>query len=81
MNIYKAIILLLFMAKVSFAQQSISTSVTEGEVGIIEHLDSIIPLDLKFKNEKDELVSLRSLIISRKLRDKKTHDAITTSTG
>ncbi len=62
MKLNKLIILLLFMAKVSFAQQPVSTTVTEGEVGIIEHLDSIIPLDLKFKNEKEEIVSLRSLI-------------------
>lgn len=32
------------------------------EIGIVEHLGETIPLDLKFQNEKDSLVSLRSLI-------------------
>lgn len=32
------------------------------EVGIVEHLSDTIPLDLMFLNEKDSLVSLRSLI-------------------
>jgi len=32
------------------------------EVGIVEHLGETIPLDLKFLNEKDSLISLRSLI-------------------
>jgi len=32
------------------------------EVGIIEHLDQIIPLGLEFQNEQDQTVSLASLI-------------------
>jgi protein SCO1 len=35
---------------------------TEPEVGIAEHLGSTIPLDLTFMNEKNEKVSLRSII-------------------
>jgi protein SCO1/2 len=62
MKLTKLIILVLIIAKVSSAQQILNTPVTEAEVGIIEHPDSIIPLDLKFKNDKDELVTLRSLM-------------------
>jgi protein SCO1 len=32
------------------------------EVGIVEHLDSTIPLDIAFHNEKDSMVHLRDLV-------------------
>ena len=62
MKLIKAITLLLFILNFSFAQQVVSPPVSGDDVGIIEHLDSIIPLDLSFKNEKNEEVTLRSLI-------------------
>ena len=52
----------LFIFSSTFGQQPFNGVVTDGEVGIVEHLDSIIPLGLQFRNEKDQEVTLRSLI-------------------
>lgn len=45
-----------------YAQQPVNNIVSEGEVGIFEHLDTIIPLDLQFHNESDQVVTLRSIV-------------------
>ncbi|MDP4210843.1 MAG: SCO family protein [Bacteroidota bacterium] len=61
MNRLYSVLMFLFFVAVSFGQ----TPVQQGddvEVGIVEHLGDTIPLDLKFSNEKDQLVSLRSLV-------------------
>lgn len=55
-------ILLLFISLYSFGQQNFNSQTEDEEVGVIEHLGENIPLDLKFVNEKDSLVTLRSLI-------------------
>ena len=56
------IYLLAFSVIVSKAQAQLKPVGDNVEVGIVEHLEETIPLDLKFLNEKDSLVSLRSLI-------------------
>jgi protein SCO1 len=45
-----------------FSQANLRPLGDNVEVGIVEHLGETIPLDLKFMNEKDSLVALRSLI-------------------
>jgi Uncharacterized protein SCO1/SenC/PrrC, involved in biogenesis of respiratory and photosynthetic systems len=52
-----AFIFVLTLTTASFAQIDQSP-----EVGVTEHLGSTIPLDLQFKNEKFETVTLRQLI-------------------
>lgn len=46
----------------SYSQTPAQITGNDVEVGIVEHLSDTIPLDLTFSNEKDSLVSLRSLI-------------------
>ena len=46
----------------SYSQTPAQIAGNDVEIGIIEHLGDTIPLNLKFSNEKDSLVSLRSLI-------------------
>jgi protein SCO1/2 len=57
--------ILFFVAVIILAWQSSGLSQATAEridVGIVEHLDTIIPLDLTFLNEKGQPVSLRSVI-------------------
>ena len=63
MKTYYLSVVLLFTILFSYGQQfTPSLATEEEEIGVIEHLGSTIPLDLKFMNEKDSLVSLGSLI-------------------
>jgi Uncharacterized protein SCO1/SenC/PrrC, involved in biogenesis of respiratory and photosynthetic systems len=55
--------IILFCSLIVYANIILAQSkANDVEVGIVEHLGETIPLDLKFLNEKDSLVSLRSLI-------------------
>lgn len=54
--------LLMITTAASHAQAQLKPLGDNVEVGIVEHLGETIPLDLKFLNEKDSLVSLQSLI-------------------
>ena len=56
MKLFKLILLFLLTANVARSQSLISAPSIESEVGIFEHLDSIIPLDLHFRNENNEML-------------------------
>jgi protein SCO1/2 len=56
-NILLTIFFLLIIVFKSESQEDQTT-----EVGVFEHLDSIIPLDLKFVNDNNQTVTLRQLI-------------------
>jgi protein SCO1/2 len=56
-NILLTIFFLLVIVFKSESQEDQTT-----EVGVFEHLDSIIPLDLKFVNDNNQTVTLRQLI-------------------
>jgi protein SCO1/2 len=56
-NILLTIFFLLVIVFKSESQEDKTT-----EVGVFEHLDSIIPLDLKFVNDNNQTVTLRQLI-------------------
>jgi protein SCO1 len=56
-KLFSAFLFSILFSLNSFAQVDQST-----EVGVIEHLGSTIPLDLKFVNEKFDTVSLRQII-------------------
>lgn len=61
--ILACIILLLFCGQNSVYGISDPSIIKKDlEVGIIEHLDSIIPLDLTFSNDKNQPVTLRQLV-------------------
>jgi protein SCO1 len=45
-----------------YSQKPVLPNTTPTEVGIVEHLGDTIPLDLRFINEKNDTVSLRSLV-------------------
>lgn len=47
---------------ISFAQQPLNALRGNQEIGVDEKLGNTIPLDLKFTNENDKVVSLRSII-------------------
>ncbi|NDP22655.1 MAG: SCO family protein [Paludibacter sp.] len=53
---------LAFIIFFTFTLRSYSQVDQSPEVGIIEHLGETIPLDLKFVNEKSEIVTLKQLI-------------------
>lgn len=55
-------LILVFIAFFTFSIWTHSQVDQSLEVGIIEHLGSTIPLDLKFVNEKSETVTLREII-------------------
>jgi len=57
-------IIILFTARIAFAQDYIKQSnfTKEIDIGIIEKLGNTIPLELKFNNENNEAVSLGELI-------------------
>lgn len=46
----------------TFCQHPVIKADKNVEIGIVEHLDSFVPLDLQFSNEKNELITLGSLI-------------------
>jgi protein SCO1 len=53
-----AISLLFFFCRASFAQENPENV----EIGVVEHLDSIIPLQLSFTNENNKVVTLKQII-------------------
>ena len=61
MKRFRSIIILLILCIGNVTLQA-QFNADEVEVGIVEHLDSIIPLDLTFRNEQNQPVTLRSLI-------------------
>ena len=58
----KKIFIFCFLLVSAFYQSTYAQVDQSPEVGIVEHLGSIIPLDLKFVNDKFEKVTLRQLI-------------------
>lgn len=57
------ITLLTILGAAQCQETAIIRNLTSGpEVGIVEHLGDTIPLDLSFKNEKNETVTLRDII-------------------
>src|ERR1035437_2683087 len=58
----KKIFIFCFLLVSAFYQSTYAQVDQSPEVGIVEHLGSIIPLDLKFVNDKFEKVNLRQLI-------------------
>jgi len=61
-NFLLIIYLLTFLSVSSFSQAKLQPLADNVEVGIVEHLGETIPLNLRFMNEKDSLVSLQSLV-------------------
>jgi protein SCO1 len=64
MKTLRLLLPLLFVAANSFAEPVLKPFVNNNnvEIGVVEHLSDTIPLDLRFVDERDSLVSLRSLI-------------------
>jgi protein SCO1 len=62
MKIVLSVFISLLFIYSSYSQTPAQIVGNDVEIGIVEHLGDTIPLDLKFSNEKDSLVSLRSLI-------------------
>jgi len=58
----KKIFLILILLQFAIVFQSKSQIDQSPEVGVIEHLDRIIPLNLKFVNDKFDTVTLKQLI-------------------
>jgi protein SCO1/2 len=58
----KKIILIAFVFLVAIAFNSQSQNEQPPEVGIFEHLDETLPLDLKFVNDNNQTVTLKELI-------------------
>lgn len=52
----------LFFAFLSFTALYAQIDESKVEIGIVEHLGQTIPLDLQFKNEKNETVKIRDII-------------------
>jgi len=62
MNKICFLILMLLAVSITASGQYYKVDEDKVEVGIVEYLDQIIPLDLEFQNEQDQTVSLASLI-------------------
>ena len=58
----KKILILVFIVLLSLTGTTLAQVDKSPDVGIVEHLGSTIPLDLKFVNEKFETVTLKQLI-------------------
>ena len=58
----KKILILVFIILLSLTGTTLAQVDKSPDVGIVEHLGSTIPLDLKFVNEKFETVTLKQLI-------------------
>ncbi len=64
LKVMKSIILFafLFLSVQVFSQKNTRQAIVNSDIGVFEHLNDTIPLSLKFRNEKDSLVSLQSLV-------------------
>ncbi|MFC0878147.1 SCO family protein [Saccharicrinis sp. FJH2] len=54
--------LIIFLAAVSFSLSFAQSNEKEVEIGVVEHLNDTIPLDLTFLNENNDTVSLAELV-------------------